>query len=103
MRSATLADTSPGGDAIVVSEPYDGTRLSPAYDNNGNFTDDGVFHNTYDAWNRLVKVEHTGQTNYDRVTVALPTCDGTGRRVAQTPVEGTGQPALTQVLPFRTM
>ena len=43
-----------------------------------------MFKYTYDAWNRLVKVEHAGQSGTTRVTVVLYTYDGTGRRVGKT-------------------
>ena len=44
---------------FVMAEDFGGASVTVSHDDNGNLTDDGKLKNTYDAWNRLVKVQFT--------------------------------------------
>jgi hypothetical protein len=57
-----------------------------AYDTAGNLTSDGQFNYTYDAWNRLVRVETVGEAPELVATYAY---DGQGRRISKTVGETT--------------
>lgn len=48
-------DIADAGDDLRVSDDFNSTTASLAYDDNGNLTSDGVYKFVYDAWNRLRK------------------------------------------------
>ena len=50
-------DILDAGDDIQASDDFGSNVMSLSYDNNGNLTDDGVYHFVYDAWNRLRKAQ----------------------------------------------
>ena len=72
-------DIDDAGDNIVVDEDFGGTSCTVSHDHAGNLVDDGVYRYTYDAWNRLVKVESS--TDSGAVTIQESEFDATGRRM----------------------
>ena len=82
------------GDAIIYTEDFATTCVSPTYDNNGELTEDRWFQYTYDAWNGLVKAETKDDAEGDDVTIAAYTYDGTGRRIKKV-VSNSGDPDAT--------
>jgi RHS repeat-associated protein len=65
---------------VVLSEAFNGTTVSPTYDNNGNLTKDADYAYTYDAWNNLVKVAAQNETD---VVVAQYKFFGDDRRASK--------------------
>ena len=63
---------------MVVNEDFGGTSITYTHDDNGNLTDDGRFKYTFDAWNRLVKVTASNDTD---VVIQTAEYDGKGRRM----------------------
>lgn len=71
-------------DLILLNESFGSTSVSFSHNNAGNLTKDGDFIYTYDAWNRLVKVEkyaNDGHSGEDKITIAEYSYGPTGRRV----------------------
>jgi RHS repeat-associated protein len=66
------------GDYVILVEDFSLTEQTIAYDNAGNLIDDGTFVFIYDAWNRLVKVRASEESN---VTLQEAEFDGLGRRI----------------------
>jgi YD repeat-containing protein len=46
----------------VIDDSFSSVQVTLGYDAAGNLTDDGLYKYTYDAWNRLVKVQRPGIT-----------------------------------------
>jgi len=67
------------GDDLVVSEDFASNSTTPAYDHAGNLVEDTSFRYTYDAWNRLVKVQH--KEDSAAVTTQIAEFDALGRRI----------------------
>ena len=67
--------TDDAGDDLVVSRTFGSTSTTFSHDDAGNLVDDGTFVYKYDAWNRLVKV--TASQDSD-VTLAEYSYDGLG-------------------------
>jgi RHS repeat-associated protein len=63
----------------VIQTQSGGTTTSLKYDNNGNETDDGTLHYSYDALNRLTEVTRKS----DGAVVASYTYDAMGRRISK--------------------
>ena len=62
------------------------TDDKPEHDAAGNFTRDALHKYTYDAWNRLAKVERAWRDGnvVTGSTVATMECNGLGRRIVKT-------------------
>ena len=71
-------DIDDAGDDVVLNEDFGGTSITYTHDDNGNLTDDGRFKYTFDAWNRMVKVTASNDTD---VTLQTAEYDGKGRRM----------------------
>ena len=82
-------DIDDEADDVVFDDDYSGTVITlnadhsdettDDWDKSGNMLRDGTHKYTYDAWNRLVKVETDGGA--DRVTLATYAYDALGRRI----------------------
>jgi len=66
------------GDWVVRNFTFAGTSVTVSHDHAGNMIDDGTFVYVYDAWNRLVKVRASSDSN---VTIQTAEFDATGRRM----------------------
>ncbi|MHC5112196.1 MAG: RHS repeat-associated core domain-containing protein [Planctomycetota bacterium] len=73
-------DDLDASDDIAVDEDFGGTSVTITHDDNGNLTDDGRLKYTYDAWNRLVKVTASNDTD---VVIQAAEYDGKGRRMTK--------------------
>jgi len=74
-------------DQVLFTDGFDGPlSVTLTYDANGNLTGDGLYRYTYDAWNRLVRVQRTGPGAEpdDWHEIARYGYDGLGRRVRKT-------------------
>jgi len=74
-------------DQVLFTDGFDGPlSVTLTYDANGNLTGDGLYRYTYDAWNRLVRVQRRGPGTEpdDWHEIALYGYDGLGRRVRKT-------------------
>jgi len=71
-------DIDDAGDYVIVDEDFSSTSVTVTYDDNGNLVDDGTFVYKYDAWNRLVKVQASEDSD---VTIQESEYDGIGRRI----------------------
>ncbi len=71
-------DIDDAGDEIVRSETFGGTTCTVKHDDAGNLIDDCEFVYIYDAWNRLVKVRASNDSD---VTIQTAEFDATGRRI----------------------
>ncbi|MEK6675465.1 MAG: RHS repeat-associated core domain-containing protein, partial [Planctomycetota bacterium] len=71
-------DLDDAGDTIFVDESFGSTDTTVTYDKAGNLIDDGQLQYVYDAWNRLVKVRSSKQSN---ATIQTAEFDGVGRRI----------------------
>jgi RHS repeat-associated protein len=65
-------------DDKVMDESFGSTSVTIAHDKAGNLIDDGTFEYQYDAYNRLVKVRSSVDTD---VTYQTSNFDGLGRRI----------------------
>ena len=68
----------PSGDR-VVNEDFSSTSVTVSHDDAGNLINDGIHINTYDAWNRLVKVQSAADSG--AVTIQTAKFDAKGRRI----------------------
>ncbi len=71
-------DIADGGDDIIWDEEFGGTICTVKHDDAGNLIDDCEFVYIYDAWNRLVKVRASHDSD---VTIQTAEFDATGRRI----------------------
>jgi RHS repeat-associated protein len=71
-------DIDDAGDDVILDEDFASTQVSLTYDDAGNLIDDGVFVYVYDAWNRLVKVRSSEDSD---ITIQTAEFDGRNRRI----------------------
>ena len=86
-------DIDDAGDQVVINETFGSTSVTVSHDDAGNLIDDGLLDYTYDAWNRLVLVTSTNDTD---VTIQTAEFDATGRRMKKV-VTNAGDHDLTAV------
>ncbi len=72
-------DIDDAGDDLVKNEDFGGNSVTPVHDHAGNLVEDSSFRYTYDAWNRLVKVQ--AKEDGAAVTIQTAEFDALGRRI----------------------